>query len=282
MAAKPPRIAVDDILGAHPTEKSVFSDWAHVGDRHTSELLPHRILAHSGAQETLPIEGLRQILVKHHASKEKLKRAASLRAILAKWGRHKTVRGLRLFPTNPNTQKGNLAECLLCEYVDATGKAKTLVYRLRHNPNVDQSMKGDDLLAFRFEEGSSGLIVGEAKFRAAADKAVVVALCDALARSQRGGLPISLQFVADRLFEAGQAALGKQVLDCALHFVEKTLVIDYAGLLLSDNKSASHVDRHASATTFRCAIISMSLADPAALVKNCFENLEEKYGFDTH
>jgi hypothetical protein len=110
----------------------------------------------------------------------------------------------------------------------------------------------------------------------------VIAICDALARSQRGGLPISLQFVADRLFEAGKTTLGQQVLDCALHFVEKTLVIDYAGLLLSDNQSASHVDRHAPATTFRCAIISMSLGEPAELVENCFENLEAEYGFDTH
>lgn len=279
MPAKPAQISAADVLGPHPTADPVFSHWVHAGDRHTTELLPHRVLGRSGP-EALPEERLREVLVKHHASEEKLKRAASMRAILSKRGRQATADGLRLFPTNTNTQKGNLAECLLSEYVDATGKAKTLVYRLRHNPNVDQSMKGDDLLAFRFDKSKVGVLVGEAKFRGCADKAVVVSICEALARSQRGGLPISLQFVADRLFEAGQTALGQQVLDCALHFVDKTLVISYVGLLLSDADCASHVDRHAPATAFRCAIVSMSLADPEALVENCFAGLEKGYGFN--
>src|SRR5205823_3692594 len=171
-------------------------------DSYTIARVPHRLLARVSDEDVM-IEPLRQMFVKHHASEAKVKRAAEIRDILTKRGRHATVKSLRLFPTNANTRKGNLAESLLSEYVDATGKAKTLVYRLRHNPNIDQSMKGDDLLAFHFETAPTEIVVGEAKFRAHADKAVVVAICGALERSKQGGLPMSLQFVADRLFEAG-------------------------------------------------------------------------------
>jgi hypothetical protein len=279
MAAQPGQRQAQDVIGGHPKEGSVFSDCFDATDCHTAARVPHRVLSRTSDENVL-IEPLRKMVVKHHASDAKLKRAAAIREILTKRGRHATVKGLRLFPTNANTRKGNFAESLLSEYVGATGKAKTLVYRLRHNPNVDQSMKGDDLLAFHFDKTSTGIVVGEAKFRAHADKTVVVAICEALERSRQGGLPMSLQFVADRLFEAGDATLGKKVLECAVRFVDKKLVVDYAGLLLTDKDGSSYVDKHAPAVSFRCALISMTMPEPEHLVDSCFANLEKEYGFD--
>ena len=163
MAARPKKIQAQDIIGAHPTHGCVFADCFDAIDCYTTARVPHRVLARTSEEQAM-IEPLRQMLTKHHASEAKLKRVETMRQILTKRGRHSTVKGLRLFPTNVNTRKGNLAESLLSEYVDATGKAETLVYRLRHNPNIDQSMKGDDLLAFHFEKAISGIVVGEANF----------------------------------------------------------------------------------------------------------------------
>jgi hypothetical protein len=273
------KLAVQDIIGAHPKVGCVFASCFDAKDCYTSERVPHRVLSHTSDGKVL-IQPLREMLVKHHASEEKLKRAKAMRQILKKRGRHATVKGLRLFPTSANTRKGNLAESLLSEYVDATGKASTLVYRLRHNPNIDQSMKGDDLLAFQFDNTKTSIVVGEAKFRARADKAVVIAICDALQRSKQGGVPMSLQFVADRLFEMGEKSLGEKVLQCALDYVDKKVVIDYAGFLLADEASAEQVKKHAPAVTFRCALISVTMSNPENLVEDCFAKLEEEYGFN--
>ena len=274
-------LAAADIIGPHPESSCIFADCFDAKDGYTTERVPHRMLSRISDDESL-IEPLREMLVKHHASEEKRKRAEAMRQILKKRGRHATIKGLRLFPTNANTRKGNLAESLLADYLEATGKAKTLVYRLRHNPNIDQSMKGDDLLAFDFHNTPWGIVVGEAKFRAHADKAVVVAICDALNRSKQGGLPTSLQFVADRLFEMGDAILGKKVLECAIRFVDKKVVIDYAGFLLTDEVGSVQMDKHAPAVAFRCALVSATMPDPERLVDSCFAKLEEEYGFDPH
>ena len=92
---------------------------------------------------------------------------------------------------------------------------------------------------------------------------------------------MSLQFVADRIFETGDAVLGKKVLDCAVRFVDKKLLIDYVGFLLTDEAGSSHVDKHALAISFRCALISMTMPDPEHLVERSFTDLEKEYGFNT-
>lgn len=56
--------------------------------------------------------------------------------------------GRSVYPANPNTRKGNVAEVVLAEYLVANEGISVPIYRLRYNPNVDQSMKGDDALAF--------------------------------------------------------------------------------------------------------------------------------------
>ena len=77
---------------------------------------------------------------------------------------------LRRFPINSTTRKGNLAEVVLAE-VRGRGirRESAEVYRLRYNPNVDQSMKGDDVLAFDLDAKPVRIIVGEARFGAVLD-----------------------------------------------------------------------------------------------------------------
>jgi hypothetical protein len=181
---------------------------------------------------------------------------------------------LPLFPTNPLTRKGNLAEVVLAEYIVATTATKLPVYRLRYNPNIEQSMKGDDVLAFDLDANPVRIIVGEAKFRATSSVTVVKEIVDSLSRSYKGGLPASLQFVIDRLFERGEADLGEKVQQCVKLFLQGTLRLDYVGLLMSDAQSALRVDRATPNSLRRLAMISLGAEDPDSLANDCYHNLE--------
>ena len=162
----------------------------------------------------------------------------------------------------------------LAEYVVAASRLVLPVYRLRYNPNVDQSMKGDDVLAFDLDSNPVRLVVGEAKFRGISSAAAVTEMVEGLLRSHKGGVPASLQFVADRLFDEGQANLGKRILECALLFVRGKLRLEYIGLLVSDTQAASRIDACTPATPTRLAMISLSVDDPDGLVESCYQKLE--------
>jgi Cap4 SAVED domain len=178
------------------------------------------------------------------------------------------------FPIDPSTRKGNLAEVVLAEYLVAATGIVLPIYRLRYNPNIDQSMKGDDVLAFDLDSNPVRIIVGEAKFRGTSTKKAVEEIVDGLARSYKAGIPASLQFVADRLFEAGDAPLGERVLACAILFARGNLRLDYVGLLLSDSRAAERVDSATPASLHRLAMISFGVDAPDALVDDCYGDLE--------
>ncbi|WP_437317441.1 Hachiman antiphage defense system protein HamA [Sorangium sp. So ce385] len=217
---------------------------------------------------------LREMLTRHHASPEAMERSQQKRKAMERLGLGREQAGLRRFPTNPTTQKGNLAEVVLAEYIVASSKLALPTYRLRYNPNIDQSMKGDDVLAFDLDANPVRLVVGEAKFRGASSAAAVIEIVDGLLRSHRSGVPASLQFVADRLFDEGQAELGNRVLECAILFARNKLRLDYVGLLLSDAKSAARVNDFTPATSVRLAMISFGVDVPDALVHSCYDQLE--------
>lgn len=69
----------------------------------------------------------------------------------------------------------------------------TYTHRFRYNPNVDQSMKGDDMLIADFSDESRPTIyIGEAKFRKTVDKAVLKDVKKSLAKDK---MPLSLTFL---------------------------------------------------------------------------------------
>jgi hypothetical protein len=201
-------------------------------------------------------------------------RAAQYRDAMKRQGFEAVQQQLRRFPTNPSTQKGNLAEIVLAEYIATGGGVLLPVYRLRYNPNIDQSMKGDDVLAFDLDAEPVRIIVGEAKFRGTSSTVAVTEIVDGLLRSYKGGLPVSLQFVADRLYEAEQTDLADRILDCAKLFALGELRIEYVGMLLSDTRAAERVDAVAPGSLRRLAMISLAVQDPDSLVSSCYSKLE--------
>jgi Cap4 SAVED domain len=209
-------------------------------------------------------------LTTHHASPEDLERDRQRRKALARQGFSDVA---RRFPTHPDTRKGNWAEVFLAEYIGVSSSVRLPVYRLRYNPNVEQSMKGDDVLAFDLDSNPVRILVGEAKFRSTPSKQAVEDIVSALTRSHRAGIPVSLQFVADRLFREGQAELGAKVDACNTLFALGRLQLDYIGLLVSDANASTHVRRNTKSSLRSLAVISLGLTDPESTVSTCYEGL---------
>ena len=272
-AATNGRKASERILGHHPSPPHPFGEYLYAQDRETGSRVPHRALSEKDGSRANAVKSLRTMLVRHHASPEGLKRAEQHHEAMKRLGLDSEQARLRRFPTNVLTQKGNLAEVVLAEYVVAARGGVLPVYRLRYNPNIDQSMKGDDVLAFDLDVRPARIIVGEAKFRGASSAAAVKKIVEGLLRSFKGGVPASLQFVADRLFEAGDTNLAGRVLDCARLFALGELRIDYVGMLLSDTRSADRVDDATPSSLRRLAMISLGVEDPDALVDACYTRL---------
>jgi len=198
----------EKILGKHPAD-GLFGGHLHVEDGPTYSNIPHRSLNHMHESRALTVEQLRSALVEHHVSTAMIaqdrRKIKNLRAL----GYPIKDANIRRFPTSDTTRKGNLAEVFLSEYICAASGANLPVYRLRYNPNVEQSMKGDDVLAFDFTSTRPRIIIGEAKFRGTPSKKAIQDIVNGLVRSHQAGLPASLQFVADRLYEQNNIEIGR-------------------------------------------------------------------------
>ncbi len=258
------------ILNEHSSENHPFCRSLSCSDECTTNNVPHRSLTENGHHDTF-LDYMTLALQKHHISPDALERRKdlieSLRIIDAPMA-------LSLYPQNPTTQKGNFAEVFLAEYLCMTTEAELPIYRLRYNPNVEQSMKGDDVLLFDLDSDPVRIIVGESKFRGTPNKQAVIDIIDGLVRSHKAGLPISLMFVADRLFEAGNSELAKKVQNCSILFATNKLRIDYVGLLMSTHKAKEIINEHASNELHNLLMISLGFQSPETIVQQAFARLE--------
>ncbi len=268
----PDRNQFAEVVGDHPDSSHAIGARFSCEDGHSDHGVPTRALSETDSDVEQFVSAMRECLRTHHSRPEDLERDRAKREAYERQGfSFPTTR----FPTNPTTRKGNWTEVLLCEYVAASCGADLPVYRLRYNPNTDQSMKGDDVLAFDLAANPVRIIVGEAKFRKKSSKNAVTEIVESLERSFRVGLPASLQFVADRLIQEGNEELGQRIEGCADLFIRDKLQIDHVGLLASNHLAATHVEKNASSSLRRLAVISMTLSDGAGLVSSSFEGLED-------
>ncbi|EAT60132.1 HamA C-terminal domain-containing protein [Chlorobium ferrooxidans] len=267
----PNHYTFEEVVGTHPVSPHPIGERFSYEDGHSEHGIPTRTLSETDSDVDQFVAAMREFLRTHHSRPEDLERDRLRREAYARQG---LTLPLTRFPTNPKTRKGNWTEVLLCEYVTASCNADLPVYRLRYNPNVDQSMKGDDVLAFDLNAHPIRIIVGEAKFRGASSKKAVTDIIESLERSFRGGLPVSLQFVANRLIVERNEALGRRIEECADLFVRNRLRIDHVGLLASNHLAPTHVEKNAISSLRRIAVISMTLSDGEGLVNSCFNGLE--------
>lgn len=259
-----------NIINDHPIKIHPFGVSLLSMDDTTINGAEHRKLEENGHTDVF-IDFMVPALQNHHISADGLERRKEL------------VQSLQIanitnfpptYPRNTTTQKGNFAEVFLAEYLRATTEAGIAVYRLRYNPNVEQSMKGDDVLLFDMDSDPARIIVGEAKFRGTPTKQAVLDTVDALIRSNKAGLPVSLMFVADRLFEEGKDDMAKKIQDCALLFATDRLRIDYVGLLMSNNHASNYVHKYTTSELHNLLMISLGTQAPETIVQQAFARLE--------
>lgn len=263
---------MSDFINNHPSGNHPFNVSLVSNDNYTLSGVNHRQLTEKLSGNVL-LDYMETALQKHHIDMAALERRKEL------------IKSLKIqnatlphspYPQSAKTQRGNFAEVFLAEYLEETTSSHMPVYRLRYNPNVDQSMKGDDVLLFDLDSDPVRIIVGEAKFRGIPSKRAVVDAVEGLIRSNQLGLPISLQFVADRLFEYGDIQQAKKVQNCVLLFANNKIEIDYVGLLMSNNKAADYINKYTSNTLHNLLMVSLEMNGPEAIVEQTFLRLEAK------
>ena len=263
-----------ELLGKHQSSKNLSAMLAS-SDGHTDSGIPHRELSELPAKRTAFVQKMRERIIRHHANKAQIERHNKIRTTLEQQGLSTHASKIKLFPTASKTQKGNFAEIFLAEYLAESTNATLPIYRLRYNPNIEQAMKGDDVLLFDLDATPVQIIVGESKFRKSPSKKSVDDMIIGLEKSISNGIPASLQFVADRLFESGENELGDRVLNCAILFMNNKLDIGYAGILMSNHNASNHINKHGNSTMRRIVFISCRLEEPEDMVDDCFKDIED-------
>lgn len=258
------------ILKPHPQPPSRMGEILDGADAATATDRHHRLLTERPAQQPRLVLVFREALARHHADNQKRREYAELNQELQKQG----LAPRSVYPSRIDTRKANFAEVILAEYLVENEGVTLPVYRLRHNQNVEQSPKGDDVLAFDLDSKPMRILVGESKFRQAPRAQDVRDIAECLLRSHREMIPVSLQFVVSQLSLQKKTALARRVLDCQLALVRGEATVDYVGLLLGDKSAANCVHKHTpDGDPQRLAMISLGFDDPTALIGECYREL---------
>ncbi len=256
------------LIGEHPLKDDLFSKWLTATDLPASAKKKHRELLEVSTKRSSVMMTIAARLIDQHLSKEKLDRLKLKRQILTKYGFKKRLQKLKIFPSTDKTKKGNFAEVILAEYLIVTSNLKLLVYRLRFNSNVDQSMKGDDVILFDVDDLYNRLIVGEAKFRTTPGKQIVDDLTGFLMKER---IPISVPFVADRIAELGDEQLAIKLEELQVDLYKLKIPIISVGFLLSNTDASRIIEKYAESDNPYLVLISLGIKEPEHLVNDCFE-----------
>lgn len=265
----------EKLIGIHPDTSHILGEWLTYEDQPSSVFKKHRKLEENNCLRRKAIESIADWILEHHIILQKtdaLKRKAE---ILKKYEFDKYVDSLKLLPTEDNTLKGNFAEIILVEYLKKSTDFSPIIYKLRYNTNVDQSMKGDDVLLFDPKDIFEKVIYGESKYRSTPSKKAIKDAITNLEGNKK--LPISIGFVADRLYENKQRDLADKMLDLQAILNSGKIDVHNVGFLLSTKSSIpskdtfNQVEKHLITTNQNLVFISLGLENPLEIVQESFE-----------
>lgn len=263
-------------LGHHPLPPHLFGEAFQATDGVTESGVSHRAISERMNKRGIAVSGIREMLIRHHVDPEKAKlRQDALKEL----GFEAEQQVFPFFPKNQLTRKGNFAEVVMAEYITATTNSFLPVYRLRFNTNWDQSMKGEDVLAFDLDSNPMRVIVGEAKFRGVSTAKAVKDAVNGLISSHKHKVPVLLPFVVNKLFDEKQQEqrdIAKKIIQCGGLISREELRPDYLALLLSDTKSAEKVNRKTPNSLRRLMMISLGVETPETFFDDCYRDLEEE------
>lgn len=262
------------LIGEHP-KIGIFSDWCKFNDTISSPTKKHRNLTDNGISRSVLVEKLADWIIEHHITSKQIERFNKKKLILKKHNELKKYveENMTIPMNNFSTQKGNFGEIILCEYLKVSSGLELLIYKLRFNPNIIQSMKGDDVLLFDKNNIKNKIIMGESKYRTSPDKAVVEDIMKSLSKDS---LPISLPFVRDRLDELGENDLADEIDDLISQIHKKNIPIVYVGFLHSNHNVSNTVETHLNTDNENLVVISYGEQNPEVLIKESFDKAIEK------
>lgn len=259
----------DDILGPHPSKHPVFGAWLDYEDKKPTETSCIRVLSEKKPFDDAVIEPFSKNLIDYHYTpatinslKKKFKKLG-----LKEFGTYYAQS--RNLPQNVNTRKGNAVEVLMTEYSLAAIDKLDLTYahRFRYNPNVDQSMKGDDMLIVDFsDEANPTIYIGEAKFRKTIDKAVLEDVKKSLAKDK---MPLSLTFLRN-CFEGVDNDKYEKLDDMLIQELSD-YDIRYIGFIVGDKKAGKNVEKKWVCNNPKHVVLVLPLEEPEEFVKQAFD-----------
>lgn len=269
----------EKLIAEHPKDPHIFGLWWNSTDLPTTDRKKHRQLTENPAIRDAAINQLAQWIVESHVTDFNLNLLARQKAILEKHELEHYVDTLHLIPQSDTTQKGNLGEIVLIEYLKESRGFTPYVHKLHYNPNPEQSMKGDDVLMFNKTDLNAEVIYGECKFRGAPTAGIVGEIVGNLEGLKK--LPVSLNFVANRLNETGDKDLAEQIVDLLLKIYNNEVPVTNVGFLISKSSkragcgTSAIVEDNLDTSNPRLVMISLGVDNPEDIVTRAFQRAEE-------
>ena len=261
----------EELIGKHPDKPNIFGVWFDFEDLPCAKGYKHRKLDETKRGRQNIVDPISELIVTHHKSEKSIRMLRS--AILNKHGLAKTAKNKKFLPTNYSTRKGNLTEIILTEYLIGTSGYSLLAYRLRYNNNIDQSLKGDDVLLFDLTNKKKiRTILGEAKFRSAPSKAVIQDIINSMNKNK---LPLSLDFIIEKLSSEGKDDIAQLLTNLSLDEIGLKNRLTYTGLLFSNREAHDKVSEYSSDND-HFVFISIGFDDCEDFVEEVYRNATKK------
>lgn len=272
----------EKLIGVHPTAPNLYGAWLTSQDMSIPDDQPnkkHRKLIETGNREQA-IDQIANLLIQHHIDPKKIQRIKGRKEEILKKYNIPNLDGyidfMNVLPKDPITRSGNGAEIILTSYLEATSGMNLLVYRLRYNTNVEQSIKGDDCLLFNLADLTEKVMVGEAKFRGTSpDPKAIKEMIGNLEGTKR--LPISLSYVSQILTNSGEEEKAQQIEDLLFELRNGKIPVVNVGLLMSTKshtrgKDASlQVEHYLESKNPYLIVLSLGLDNPNEIITKAFD-----------
>ncbi|WP_417900104.1 Hachiman antiphage defense system protein HamA [Bacillus haimaensis] len=259
------------MIGEHPNSSHFFGEWLSCDDipvdMDKKDKIHRKLLEVEGNRE-LAVEKLSKLIINHHIDDDRISRLEEKKKILSKYEFNEVLKTQQLLPVMDTTKKGNATEILLAEYLQSTSNLLLLLYRLRYNPNVNQSMKGDDVLLFNTNNLTEKVIIGEAKFRTEPAKTVIEEITKEFGKALTK--PLSVTFVASMLNLGGDKETSAKLEDLNIEIVKDNVPLINVGLILSNHNTYRHVERNLSSSNPNFIMLSLSLQEPSKFIEDSY------------
>jgi len=270
----------EKLIGKHPEIPHILGHWTSHTDLPISPNKKHRRLDENINSRASAIDEFSDWIIKHHIIDNKIDLLKRKAQILQKHEFENYIESSKLLPTASKTQKGNVAEIILVEYLKESTTFNPIIHKLRYNPNVEQSMKGDDVLLLNPDNLQEKVIYGESKYRSNPSNQTIEDIISNLEGSKR--LPVSIGFVANILYERKEDDLADQLMDLQALLNNGVITVHNVGFLMSTKSTtpskdtASQVEKHLNTSNPNLVFLSLGLDNPLEIVEESFKLAADK------